>query len=311
MILDKKRNNGDEWLVTNEQTETHILNVYEQLVGIVNIVTLNSRQYCVILNPVSADGKNQFGKKKLIVGEKSFFLQPNEQLEKGIQDVYILAEDEGIVVKCIESFDDQLDNVTRAPGEKWVIRGPREYIPPIQIEVLQKRTAIPLDENEGIYVRDLKSGRVRAIIGTTYMLTQDEELWEKELPVSIEEFLQRDSLVDRSMKTTATPSSSKTKRDKTKLVTYRVPQNQAVQIYDYKSKNSRIIFGPDLVMLGPDEHFTYINLSGSVYWSLCLLIFLSFLLFWKKVTSSKKNFFVSVSTFLLYLIVRRFINYIK
>jgi major vault protein len=47
------RNNGDEWLVTKEQTETHILNVYEQLVAVVDIMTLNSRQYCVILNPVS------------------------------------------------------------------------------------------------------------------------------------------------------------------------------------------------------------------------------------------------------------------
>ncbi|CAF2573826.1 unnamed protein product [Rotaria sp. Silwood2] len=47
------RNNGDEWLVTKEQTETYILNVYEQLVSIVNINILTSRQYCVILNPVS------------------------------------------------------------------------------------------------------------------------------------------------------------------------------------------------------------------------------------------------------------------
>lgn len=46
------RNNGDEWLITNEQTEAHILNVYEEFVAIVNITTLNSRQYCIILNPV-------------------------------------------------------------------------------------------------------------------------------------------------------------------------------------------------------------------------------------------------------------------
>ncbi|CAF3454583.1 unnamed protein product, partial [Rotaria sp. Silwood2] len=137
--------------------------------------------------------------------------------------------------------------------DKWVIRGPKEYIPPVQVEVLQKRKAIPLDENEGIYVRDLKTGRVRAIVGNTYMLTQDEELWEKELPLSIEEFLQRDSLVDRRTKTTVTSSFQTTKRDKSRLVTYRVPQNQAVQVFDYKEKNSRIIFGPELVMLGPNE----------------------------------------------------------
>jgi hypothetical protein len=54
--------NGEEWLVTLADTETHILSVYEQLVGVVDVITLTSRQYCVILDPV-AGGKPQFGKK--------------------------------------------------------------------------------------------------------------------------------------------------------------------------------------------------------------------------------------------------------
>jgi len=51
-------------------------------------------------------------------------------------------------------------------------------------------------------------------------------------------------------------------RDKTRVVTYRAPHNSAVQIYDYKEKKSRVVFGPELVMLGPDEQFTVISLSG-------------------------------------------------
>lgn len=54
--------NGEEWLVTLADTETHILNVYEQLVAVVDVKTLTSRQYCVILDPVT-DGKPHFGKK--------------------------------------------------------------------------------------------------------------------------------------------------------------------------------------------------------------------------------------------------------
>ena len=42
-----------------------------------------------------------------------------------------------------------------------MIRGPVEYIPPVEVEVVTKRTAIPLDENEGIYVRNVKTGKVR------------------------------------------------------------------------------------------------------------------------------------------------------
>ena len=42
-----------------------------------------------------------------------------------------------------------------------MIRGPLEYVPPVEVEVVTKRKAIPLDENEGIYVRHIKSGKVR------------------------------------------------------------------------------------------------------------------------------------------------------
>ena len=50
----------------------------------------------------------------------------------------------------------------RQPGDRWMIRGPQEYVPPIQVIVLTKCKAIPLDENEGIYVRHVKSGKVSA-----------------------------------------------------------------------------------------------------------------------------------------------------
>ena len=51
-------------------------------------------------------------------------------------------------------------------------------------------------------------------------------------------------------------------RDRTRVVTYRAPHNSAVQLYDYKSKQSRVVLGPELVMLGPEEQFTVLSLSG-------------------------------------------------
>jgi len=39
-------------------------------------------------------------------GEKSFFLLPGEKLEQGIQDVFILGEDEGLILKANEAFVD-------------------------------------------------------------------------------------------------------------------------------------------------------------------------------------------------------------
>ena len=40
-------------------------------------------------------------------GEKTFFLQPGEKLAKGIQDVYVLEDDEGLILRCIETFKEQ------------------------------------------------------------------------------------------------------------------------------------------------------------------------------------------------------------
>ena len=62
----KKRLNGEEWLITMNDTETHIPSVYEKVVGVVQVTTLNSRQYAVVLDPIGADGKPQLGKKKLV-----------------------------------------------------------------------------------------------------------------------------------------------------------------------------------------------------------------------------------------------------
>jgi len=273
--LKKTRKNGEEWLISLEDTETHIPNVYEEVVDVVNITTLNNRQYCIICDPVGADGKPQLGQKKLVKGEKSFFLQPGERFEKGTQNVYVLGEDEGLILKTTEEFMDGKEK--RAPGDRWMIRGPREYVPPVEVEVTSHRKAIPLDANEGVYVRNIKTGQVRAVVGQTYMLDQDEELWAKELPPVVEDLLAqgKDPLADRSERGSKGASNA---RDKTKVVVFRVPHNAAVQIYDYKDKKARVNFGPDLVMLLPDEQFTVLSISGgkpkrpNVIKALCLLL---------------------------------------
>lgn len=270
------RKNGEEWLIKMSDTETHIPGVYEEVVGVVNITTLTNRQYCVILDPVDDQGKPQLGRKKLVKGEVSFFLMPGEKLEKGIQNVYVLGEDEGLILRCSENFKD--GSQERKPGDRWMIRGPIEYVPPVEVEVVTKRKAIPLDENEGIYVRDVKTGKVRAVTGETYMLNQDEELWEKDLPPGVEHLLslERDPLADRNLR--AKDGQATRTRDKTRVINFRVPHNAAVQIYDYKEKKARVIFGPELVMLGPDEQFTQLSLSGgkpkkpNQIRSLCLLL---------------------------------------
>uniref|UniRef100_A0A4W5PAZ9 Major vault protein n=1 Tax=Hucho hucho TaxID=62062 RepID=A0A4W5PAZ9_9TELE len=283
----RDRRTGEEWLVTMAEREAHIPSVAEEVVGVVNVTTLSSRQYCVILDPVGPDGKPQLGQKRVCKGERSFFLQPGEHLEEGIQDVYILSEEEGLVLRAQEEEEEEEEEeraklsrrggVQRRPGDRWMLRGPIEYVPPAAVEVMLRRQAIPLDENEGIYVRDIKTGKVRAVIGHTYMLTQDEELWAKNLPQNVETLLAstKDPLADRSDRSKEVEMKD---RDKTKVVSYRVPHNAAVQVYDYREKKARVVFGPEMVMLGPDEQFTVLSLSGdkpkraNVIKAVCLLL---------------------------------------
>jgi major vault protein len=254
------RKAGEEWLVTHAEAETHIPDVHEKIVGEVKLTTLTSRQYCIVLDPVGANGKNQLGKRVLRRGELSFFLKPGERLESGIQNVHVLDSEEALLLRAREAVTDGKEQ--RKPGDRWMIDGPCEYVPPVEVEIVEKRRAIPLDVTEGIYVRDIRSGKVRAEIGTSYRLLPYEELWEKELSPATEVLLQRgDSVVEDPAASSSAPKKG-VARDRTRVVTFRTPHNSAVQVYDFKAKNSRVVFGPELVMLGPDEQFTVLSLSG-------------------------------------------------
>uniref|UniRef100_UPI00358F7B16 major vault protein-like n=1 Tax=Myxine glutinosa TaxID=7769 RepID=UPI00358F7B16 len=274
------RRNGEEWLITMNDAESHIPDVSEEVQGVVDVTTLSLQQYCVLVNPVGADGKPQLGQRKLVKGEKSFFLQPGEQLENGIQEAFVLEEEMGLVLRAKQNFVDENtdeDQVNRKAGDRWMIRGPVDYIPPVEVEVIAERTSIPMDDNEGVYVRNIKTGKVRVVCGETYMLTQVEELWEKQLPPLLA-FLLCNNKDPRSDRGDYSYPVDQAPQSRTRGVTYRVPHNAASQIYDYTEKKARVVFGPDLVMLGPDEQFTVLSLSGgkpkkpNVIRSICLLL---------------------------------------
>ena len=276
----KARKAGDEWLVTFEDAEIHLPDVYEDVVGEVEITTLSDRQWCIVVDPIDESGKPQLGMREVRQGRTSFFLHPGESLEAGIQKVYVLGEKEALLLRAKEAFSEgEGENlVSHQPGDLWMIFGPRDYIPRVEVEVVETRKAIPLDKNEGIYVRDIQTGELKLVGGPqAYMLSPYEELWEKELSPVVEEMLSHkvDPFADRGRHHFAKGADREgeqaeaqetydfsAQRDKTKAVVFHVPQNAAVQIHDYKERTARTVFGPDLVMLGPDEEFTVLSLSG-------------------------------------------------
>lgn len=85
--------------------------------------------------------------------------------------------------------------------------------------------------------------QVRVVTGQTYMLTESEELWEKELPPGVEALLaeargDRTGL-DAGIPSDSSPDAEVQHRDRTRAVTYQVPHNAAVQVYDYRERRAR------------------------------------------------------------------------
>lgn len=264
----KDRNPGEVYLVDASQTAEFLPEAHEVIEKTVPLITVTNQQFAIILDPVGANGKPQLGQRK-VVTNTTFFLCPGERLDGGIRDVYVLGEDEAVLVKAIEEFEDKdvVPSVKRVSGEQWLLRGPRNYIPNESVRVVPgadgsgKRRRLVLGPGEGVYVRDTLSGDVRAITGQSYMLEAYEELWSKELSPIVEDKLARQlgSHVSYMDKT----NSGRATRDKTRLVQYHIPHNSVTQVFDYKLRTRRTIFGPELVSLGPDDDFTVLSLSGS------------------------------------------------
>ncbi|KAM6032902.1 major vault protein [Chlamydotis macqueenii] len=60
------RRTGEEWLVTQAQSEAYIPDVFEEVVAEVAVTTLGPRQYCVVLDPVGPNGQPQLGQQHVV-----------------------------------------------------------------------------------------------------------------------------------------------------------------------------------------------------------------------------------------------------
>jgi len=255
-----KHRAGDEWLVTMNDCDMYIPDVSQTIRGNVEIQTLNNRQFCVVLNPFDPKtGRNRLGARELRKGECSFFLHPGERMERGIQDIYVLGEGQALLMRATEPMtaEESQDGKAHSAGDRWMIYGPCEFIPDVKIEVIETRQMIPLDENEGVYVRDMSSGKIRAVIGQSYMLKPNEELWAKPMSAEVETLLQREASRDKNTQ------QGRKARDPTRVVSYHVPHGALVQVFDFEKRTSRAVFGPDVVLLQPEEQFTTVSLSGN------------------------------------------------
>ncbi|XP_054043478.1 major vault protein-like [Rissa tridactyla] len=80
-------------------------------------------------------------------------------------------------------------------------------------------------------------------MGQTYMLTESEELWEKELPPGVEALLAAAHGdirgTDIGVQSSSSPDAGVPQRDCTRTITYQVPHNAAMQVYDYRERRAQ------------------------------------------------------------------------
>lgn len=245
-IYNIERKAGEEWMISKEVAPYHTCGIYEEKTNVITRTVLTSNQYVIIENPYNEKERcNEMGKKRLIKGVTSFFLAPGESMSE-LKSVYVLTETNALLLQALENFKDEFGN-ERICGDKWMIKGPVRYIPPVEVNVLAERSLLVMDKNEGVYIRNKDTGEVRAQFAN-YLLQSNEVSWEKELPDKVEKIYLKDMNLQ--------------KRDKTKIISYRCPFNSIMQIYNLKQKTNRIVIGPNLVNLSPDEEFCLITLSG-------------------------------------------------
>jgi Major Vault Protein repeat domain len=125
-------------LIFSLPTSLRFLPLPEKVTTFISLTVLSDRQYCVIENPV-VDGRSQMGARVTLRGERRFFLRPGEKIVGGIQLVRVLEQDYGLQVRALQSFSDESGSkpVQRRAGDRWHVWGPREYWPPLEVQLVR------------------------------------------------------------------------------------------------------------------------------------------------------------------------------
>jgi major vault protein len=207
---------------------------------------VKERQYAVILNPFDAKrGDIRHGDRELRVGPTMFSLFPGEELEADkVNDEYILIRDTGLLVKAVRDFED--GGTARKAGDLWIVPGPSHYIPHKYSMVERFVKAISLGPDEGMYIKNIRTGDVRLEKGPkTFMVLPEEEPFRKEYS-------------DREL---AALKLDPAKFDASRAIPLLLNKAEAAMITAGQSQ--RVEFGPKVILLGPFEKLYIMSISGS------------------------------------------------
>jgi hypothetical protein len=207
-------------------------------------VTLLDGQYCILLRPT--------GEKRYCRGPQVVIPEPMEEtLEINGSRVFLahhVKRDTGLHIRVLHDFTlqqpDQIPAGNYSAGKEIFVKDQEGFFYPTEnLEVIKVVKAIPLAEKEGVYVREIATGRVSTEIGPQNYLpdTTKVEVISRELPPELAVLYNMSG------------------HDPKKAFSVYIPPTFAVLV---TTKDRReVVLGPKTRILGYDEDLEILKLS--------------------------------------------------
>ncbi len=237
----------------------------EELVGEVRAkVQLADRQWVRVLNPFDElAGDIRQGESEIRVGPLAFALHPFESLDGKVQDEFVLTVDDALLLRAEKEAPNPLvPEETIKAGTEVLLKGSTRYIPHKDVTVKERRQSLSLSEDEGVYVQNDDTGKVRLVAGPAdFFVAHNETLWDKAL--TDEESQSLGYAEQRLDGTARVLAATPRKREKNhEAIVIELEDNEAVCVYEGDGR--RVEFGPKKVFLGPHERPKVLFISGGV-----------------------------------------------
>jgi len=225
-------------------------------------ITIGADSWIAIGNPYNADSASyEMGSRKILKGPLMYSLKRYESILSR-SSAFILQKSQSMSLQATHDHDDTVEvngkmvTVRRKAGEKWLLKGEATVIPTIYQNVVMKPSpAIAIQQNEGVYILNLRTQEVRIVEGPrSIFLDVDEELWTKEL-----------SAVEHDTLFASEKAMHYLSHYDNYLVTkaIKLTSDEAMCVLDYSNDTEKYLVGPQNYMLRPHEHIKSVTLSGN------------------------------------------------
>ncbi len=252
--LGKKIEIGTEFIVRGSETSFYIPpNGFEVVQGpdsgyVRKAVKLMDGEYCVLLTPN--------GEQKYVQGPMMVIPEPDEKLKKTngqhIYKAHTMKPEKGLHLYVTKDFKvEEGDPLEKTIGkgsfkvgqELFVKDKDGLFFPNENIEMKREIDPISLAENEGIYVRDMKSGEIKTVKGSKNFLTDPT----------------KQEVITRTLDEEVSDLYKTTNDDYKKAVSIYVPPNTAVMVTSEKGR--KVVEGPKHYIMDYSEDLETLALS--------------------------------------------------